>query len=133
MMKRFAILAAAGLVLGLAACNKENKAADSKAAPAAAAKPGAVSDDKSGCCKDKAGCADKKDCGKSCSDSKTSPGAVSGTSGCSDKKDCSGKTGCSDSKTSPGAVSGASACPATSSGCPIGGSGTCPFSGQKNG
>ena len=55
-MKRFAILAAAGLVLSLAACNKDNKAADSKAAPAPAAKaaPGAVSDSKSGCCKDKA-------------------------------------------------------------------------------
>ena len=120
MMKRIAILAAAGLVLGLAACNKDTKATDTKAAPAAKAAPGAVSGDKAGCCKDGAA---KKDCGSTCTDSKTSPGAVSGEkAGC-----CKDKSGCSDAKTSPGAVSGAAACPGAGSG------GTCPFSGQKNG
>lgn len=82
-MKRFAIIAAAGLVLGLAACNDSNKAGDGKAKTSA----GAVSETKSGCCKDKANTSagavsEKKDCSKDCSkscDSKasTSAGAVS--------------------------------------------------------
>ena len=120
-MKRIAILAAASLVLGLAACNKDNKTTDSKAAPAAAkASPGAVNE--------------KKDCGSSCSEKKdcckekanTSAGAVS------EKKDCSSscsekKSSCSEKAASPGAVSGNSGCPGAGSG------GTCPFAGAKNG
>ncbi len=84
-MKRFAIIAAAGLMLGLAACNKDNKTTDTKATPAAAkASPGAVNEKKSDCCAEKA----KMDCCKDgakkseCTDKAASPGAVSGNSGC---------------------------------------------------
>ncbi|MEY4769628.1 MAG: hypothetical protein RIQ40_368, partial [Planctomycetota bacterium] len=60
-MKRFAIIAAAGLMLGLAACNKDTKTTDTKATPAAAkASPGAVNEKKSDCCTEKA----KTDCCK---------------------------------------------------------------------
>ena len=110
-MKRFAIIAAAGLMLGLAACNKDTKTTDTKATPAAAkASPGAVNEKKSDCCKDKAN---------------TSAGAVSEKksdckSSCSDKK-----SECTDKAASPGAVSG-------NSGCPMSG-GTCPFAGKTNG
>ena len=124
-MKRIAILAAASLVLGLAACNKDNKTTDTKAAPAAAkASPGAVNEKKSDCCKDKSSCSDKKDC---CKDkANTSAGAVS------EKKDCSSscsekKSTCTEKAASPGAVSGNSGCPGAGSG------GTCPFAGAKNG
>ena len=84
-MKRFAIIAAAGLMLGLAACNKDTKTTDTKATPAAAkASPGAVNEKKSDCCAEKA----KMDCCKDgakkseCTDKAASPGAVSGNSGC---------------------------------------------------
>ena len=161
-MKRIAILAAASLVLGLAACNKDNKTTDSKAAPAAAkASPGAVNEKKSDCCKDKSACATSKDCckGKDAKDccktqANTSAGAVS------EKKDCSSscsekKSTCSESKnTSAGAVSEKKDCSSScsdkkstctenktapgavsaKSGCPGEGSGgTCPFAGAKNG
>ncbi len=115
-MKRFAIIAAAGLMLGLAACNKDTKTTDTKATPAAAkASPGAVNEKKSDCCSEKA----KTDC---CKDkANTSAGAVSEKkSSCSDKK-----SECTDKAASPGAVSG-------NSGCPMSG-GTCPFAGKTNG
>jgi hypothetical protein len=110
-MKRFAIIAAAGLMLGLAACKSNEKTTDAKAAPAAAAKadakaapaakasPGAVNEKKSDCCAEKA----KMDC-------------------C---KDGEKKSECTDKAASPGAVSG-------NSGCPMSG-GTCPFAGKTNG
>lgn len=107
-MKRFAIIAAAGLMLGLAACKSNEKTTDAKAAPAPAAKaapaagktsPGAVNEKKSDCCSDKA----KMDC-------------------C---KDGAKKSECTDKTASPGAVSG-------NSGCPMSG-GTCPFAGKTNG
>jgi hypothetical protein len=111
-MKRFAIIAAAGLMLGLAACKSNEKTTDAKAAPAAAAKadakaapaaaktsPGAVNEKKSDCCAEKA----KMDC-------------------C---KDGAKKSECTDKTASPGAVSG-------NSGCPMSG-GTCPFAGKTNG
>lgn len=117
-MKRFALIAAAGLIVGLAACNN-NKSSDAKAATPAKASPGAVNENKSGCCKDKANTSagavgEKKDCSKDCSKScdkaGTSAGAVS-----EKKSDCS-KSSCDKSNTSAGAVSGkksdcASACP----------------------
>ena len=91
-MKRFAIIAAAGLVLGLAACNN-NKSSDAKSATPAKASPGAVNENKSGCCKDKANTSAgavgekksdcSKDCSKSCDKAGTSAGAVS-----SKKSDC---------------------------------------------
>jgi hypothetical protein len=98
-MKRFAIIAAAGLVLGLAACNDSNKAGDGKAKTSA----GAVSETKSGCCKDKAN---------------TSAGAVSEKKDCSTKSGCETKSDCGTKATSAGAVSEkksscASACPFT--------------------
>jgi hypothetical protein len=126
-MKKIAILAAASLVLCLAACNKDTKT-DAKASP------GAVTEKKSDCCKDKSACATSKDCckGKDAKDccktqANTSAGAVS------EKKDCSSscsekKSSCSESKnTSAGAVSGKSGCPGAGSG------GMCPFAGAKNG
>ena len=77
----------------------------------AAASPGAVSETKSGCCADKSAAA--------------SPGAVSETkSGC-----CSDKA----KATSPGAVSETKSDCKTSSGCPMTGAGSCPFSGKTNG
>jgi hypothetical protein len=127
-MKKIAILAAASLMLGLAACNKDTKTTDAKASP------GAVTEKKSDCCKDKSACATSKDCckGKDAKDccktqANTSAGAVS------EKKDCSSscsekKSSCSESKnTSAGAVSAKSGCPGSGSG------GMCPFAGAKNG
>jgi hypothetical protein len=127
-MKKIAILAAASLVLGLAACNKDTKTTDAKASP------GAVTEKKSDCCKDKSACANSKDCckGKDAKDccktqANTSAGAVS------EKKDCSSscsekKSSCSESKnTSAGAVSAKSGCPGSGSGS------MCPFAGAKNG
>ena len=141
-MKLFATLTA-GLLFGLAACQSTPTTAPgavsgccggkscstdgacstdkSKCTTAAckdkvaAASPGAVSETKSACCKDKSAAA--------------SPGAVSETkSGCSTP--CSEKA----AATSPGAVSETKTdCHSNTSGCPMTGAGSCPFSGKTNG
>lgn len=95
------------------ACNKDKSKCTTAACKdkVASASPGAVSETKSGCCADKSAAA--------------SPGAVSETkSGC-----CSDKA----KATSPGAVSEKKADCKTSSGCPMTGAGSCPFSGKTNG
>ncbi|MFM7808354.1 MAG: hypothetical protein ACKPEA_10580, partial [Planctomycetota bacterium] len=70
-MKKIAILAAASLMLGLAACNKDTKTTDAKASP------GAVTEKKSDCATSKDCCKgkDAKDCCKT--QANTSAGAVS--------------------------------------------------------
>ena len=144
-MKLFATLTA-GLLFGLAACQSTPTTAPgavsgccggkscstdgacakdkSKCTTAAckdkvaAASPGAVSETKSSCCMGKAAAA--------------SPGAVSETksSCCKDKSAAS----CTEKATSPGAVSETKTdCHSNTSGCPMGGAGTCPFSGKTNG
>ena len=104
----------------------------------AAASPGAVSETKSGCCADKSAAASpgavsetkKSGCATSCSDKAmaTSPGAVSET-----KSDCSTPCSSKAAATSPGAVSETKSDCKTSSGCPMTGAGSCPFSGKTNG
>ena len=99
------------------ACNKDKSMCTTAACKnkVASASPGAVSETKSGCCADKSAAA--------------SPGAVSETK----KSDCA--TSCSDKAkaTSPGAVSETKSDCKTSSGCPMTGAGSCPFSGKTNG
>ena len=128
----------------------------------ASTSPGAVGETKSGCCADKSAAASpgavsetkKSDCATSCSDKAkaTSPGAVSETkSDCSTpcsskaaatspgavsetkKSDCSTPCSSKSAATSPGAVSEKKADCKTSSGCPMTGAGSCPFSGKTNG
>jgi hypothetical protein len=143
-MKKIAILAAASLVLGLAACNKDTKTADAKASPGAVTEKKSDCSTSKDCCKGKdakhggaggggGGGSTSKDCCKGkdakdcCKTGNTSAGAVS------EKKDCSSscsekKSSCSETKnTSAGAVSGKSGCPGSGSG------GMCPFAGAKNG
>ncbi len=99
------------------ACNKDKSKCTTAACKdkVASASPGAVSETKSACCKDKSAAA--------------SPGAVSETkSGCSTP--CSEKA----AATSPGAVSETKTdCHSNTSGCPMTGAGSCPFSGKTNG
>ena len=129
----------------------------------ASTSPGAVGETKSGCCADKSAAASpgavsetkKSGCATSCSDKAmaTSPGAVSETkksgcaTSCSDKamatspgavsetkkSDCSTPCSSKAAATSPGAVSEKKADCKTSSGCPMTGAGSCPFSGKTNG
>ena len=115
------------------ACNKDKSMCTTAACKnkVAAASPGAVSETKSGCCADKSAAA--------------SPGAVSETkSGCCAEKSAAAspgavsetKSGCCSDKakaTSPGAVSETKSDCKTSSGCPMTGAGSCPFSGKTNG
>ena len=122
------------------ACNKDKSMCTTAACKnkVASASPGAVSETKSGCCADKSAAASpgavsetkKSDCATSCSDKAkaTSPGAVSET-----KSDCSTPCSSKAAATSPGAVSEKKADCKTSSGCPMTGAGSCPFSGKTNG
>ncbi|MSR34067.1 MAG: hypothetical protein EXS12_04620 [Phycisphaerales bacterium] len=121
------------------ACNTDKSKCTTPACKnkVASTSPGAVGETKSACCKDKTAAASpgavsetKSGCASSCSDKAkaTSPGAVSETkSGCASS--CSDKA----KATSPGAVSEKKADCKTSSGCPMTGAGSCPFSGKTNG
>ena len=122
------------------ACNTDKSKCTTTACKdkVASASPGAVSETKSGCCADKSAAASpgavsetkKSDCATSCSDKAkaTSPGAVSET-----KSDCSTPCSSKSAAPSPGAVSEKKADCKTSSGCPMTGAGSCPFSGKTNG
>ena len=123
------------------ACNTDKSKCTTTACKdkVASTSPGAVGETKSGCCADKSAAASpgavsetkKSDCSSPCSSkaAATSPGAVSETK----KSDCSSPCSSKTAATSPGAVSEKKSDCKTSSGCPMTGAGSCPFSGKTNG